>query len=296
MLKNRQISIRCVIFLSFLLMINACAAPVQTIAYSGTGNRYFRSLQQRLVRDGFDAGSIATLYSHTGVNFDAKGVSRYFVHREGKLNYGQFLEPGAIEKAFQYMDDYQAELTAAEKAFGVDRKAITAILLVETRFGSYVGKSSVFNVLSTMAALEDSDVKDMLWKRVSDSTDLSREEFEDKAAKKSGWAYVELKAFLTYTAKENLNPLNIYGSYAGAMGLCQFMPSNILTLAKDGDNDGHIDLFSHADAIMSIASYLKNYGWYPGIGGQEAYNVVYTYNHSGYYVNTILKIIELLKG
>jgi len=296
MLKNRQISIRCVIFLSFLLMINACAAPVQTIAYSGSGNRYFRSLQQRLVRDGFDAGSIATLYSHTGVNFDAKGVSRYFVHREGKLNYGQFLEPGAIEKAFQYMDDYQSELTAAEKAFGVDRKAITAILLVETRFGSYVGKSSVFNVLSTMAALEDSDVKDMLWKRVSDSTDLSREEFEDKAAKKSGWAYVELKAFLTYTAKENLNPLNIYGSYAGAMGLCQFMPSNILTLAKDGDNDGHIDLFSHADAIMSIASYLKNYGWYSGISGQEAYNVVYTYNHSGYYVNTILKIIELLKG
>ncbi len=296
MLKNRQISIRYAVFLSFLLMINACAAPVHTIAYSGTGNRWFRSLQQRLVRDGFDAGSIATLYSHTGVNFDAKGVSRYFVHREGKLNYGQFLEPGAIEKAFQYMDDYQTELTAAEKAFGVDRKAITAILLVETRFGSYVGKSSVFNVLSTMAALEDGDVKDMLWKRVSDSTDLSREEFEDKAAKKSGWAYVELKAFLTYTAKENLNPLNVYGSYAGAMGLCQFMPSNILTLARDGDNDGHIDLFSHADAIMSIASYLKNYGWYPGISGQEAYNAVYTYNHSGYYVNTILKIIELLKG
>jgi membrane-bound lytic murein transglycosylase B len=296
MLKNRQISIRYVVFLSFLLMINACAAPVQTIAYSGSGNRYFRSLQQRLVRDGFDAGSIAKLYSHTGVNFDAKGVSRYFVHREGRLNYGQFLEPGAIEKAFQYMDDYQAELTAAEKAFGVDRKAITAILLVETRFGSYVGKSSVFNVLSTMAALEDGDVKDMLWKRVSDSTDLSREEFEDKATKKSGWAYVELKAFLTYTAKENLNPLNVYGSYAGAMGLCQFMPSNILTLAKDGDNDGHIDLFSHADAIMSIASYLKNYGWYSGISSQEAYNVVYTYNHSSYYVNTILKIIELLKG
>ncbi len=296
MLKTRQISIRCAVFLSFLMIISACAAPVQTIAYSGTGSRYFRSLQQRLVKDGFDADSLAKLYSHGGVYFDAKGVSRYFVHREGKLNYGQFLEPGPIEKAFQYMDDYQAELTAAEKAFGVDRKAITAILLVETRFGSYVGKSSVFNVLSTMAALEDRDVKEMLWKRVSGSTDLSREEFEDKAEKKSGWAYAELKAFLTYTAKENLNPLDISGSYAGAMGFCQFMPSNILTLAKDGDKDGRIDLFSHADAIMSIASYLKHYGWYPGIRGKEAYNVVYTYNHSSYYVNTILKIIELLKG
>lgn len=172
------------VFITFLLIISACAAPVQTIAYSGSGSRYFRSLQQRLVKDGFDAGSLAKLYSHGGVYFDAKGVSRYFVHREGKLNYGQFLEPAAIERAFQYMDDYQAELIAAEKAFGVDRKAITAILLVETRLGSYVGKSSVFNVLSTMAALEDRDVKDMLWKRVSASTNLSREEFEDKAEKK----------------------------------------------------------------------------------------------------------------
>ena len=47
---------------------------------------------------------------------------------------------------------------------------------------------------------------------------------------------------------------------------------------------------------MSVASYLSHYGWYPGIAGKESYNVVYRYNHSKYYVNTILKIAELLKG
>ncbi len=136
----------------------------------------------------------------------------------------------------------------------------------------------------------------MLWNRVADTSDLTKEEFETKADKKSEWAYNELKAFLEYTDKEVTDPFEIQGSFAGAMGICQFMPSNILTLAKDGNNDGRINLFNHADAIMSIASYLKHYGWYPGIDRNGAYNVVYTYNHSSYYVNTILKIAELLEG
>ena len=74
------------------------------------------------------------------------------------------------------------------------------------------------------------------------------------------------------------------------------MPSNALTLARDGNNDGQVDLFNHADAIMSVASYLNNYGWYPGIDQKGAYDVVYQYNHSEYYVNAVLKIADLLKG
>jgi membrane-bound lytic murein transglycosylase B len=80
------------------------------------------------------------------------------------------------------------------------------------------------------------------------------------------------------------------------MGIAQFMPSNALTLAKDGNQDGHINLFHHEDAIFSIANYLKRYGWKPGLTQEEAYDVVYHYNHSKYYVNTILKIRDKLKG
>ncbi|WP_246556223.1 lytic murein transglycosylase [Desulfonema magnum] len=257
---------------------------------------YFKSLQAKLISDGFDKARIKKLYSEPRVSFNTKGVSSYFVHSESKLNYGQFLKKSPIRKARRYMKIHKTDLTAAEKAYGVNRRIITAIMLVETRLGTYTGKSSVFNILSTMAALESPKVKAILWKKISNSTHLTNEDFEKKAEKKSGWAYDELKAFLKYTAGEKINPLDIYGSYAGAMGICQFMPSNILTLARDGNNDGRINLFNHADAIMSIASYLNYYGWYPGIDSKKAYEVVYEYNHSQYYVNTILKIAELLKG
>jgi len=80
------------------------------------------------------------------------------------------------------------------------------------------------------------------------------------------------------------------------MGIAQFMPSNILILAKDGDSDGCIDLFNHADAIASIANYLKNHGWQKKTDNKKAYKILLHYNRSKYYANIILKIARLLKG
>ena len=80
------------------------------------------------------------------------------------------------------------------------------------------------------------------------------------------------------------------------MGIAQFMPSNVLSLAQDGNNDGRIDLFDHADAIMSVASYLSHYGWRPGIDHKAAYRVLLRYNYSKPYANTVLKIADLLKN
>lgn len=67
-----------------------------------------------------------------------------------------------------------------------------------------------------------------------------------------------------------MNPADIKGSYAGALGIAQFMPSNALSLAKDGDMDGKIDLFDHPDAIHSIANYLKQHGWKLGLTRRRA--------------------------
>ena len=88
----------------------------------------------------------------------------------------------------------------------------------------------------------------------------------------------------------------VNGSYAGALGIAQFIPSSIQAFGKDGNNDGCIDLFDHADAIASIAHYLKHYGWHSAIDPKSARKVIYHYNHSSYYVDTVLKITGLLKG
>jgi len=139
-------------------------------------------------------------------------------------------------------------------------------------------------------------LRNILWEKTPSSRRLSREKFEKKADRRSAWAYRELKALIQYAGRERIDPVSLHGSYAGAMGICQFMPSNVIVYARDGNNDGKIDLFDHADAIASAASYLKHYGWRPGIGPKKAFKVIRQYNHSDPYVKTILKIATLLKG
>lgn len=282
-------------FRMWLAMV-AALGLLQSAVWAQAPDPEFGSLQERLVRDGFDPRWISEVYRRPGVVFETGDVSRFFVYRESTLNYEQFASPASIAKARSYMQTHAADLSLAEKNFAVDKEIITAIILVETRLGTYLGKSSPLNILSTMAALADPGLRDRLWSGITDERRLTRENYLKKAAAKSRWAYGELKAFLTYAAREGLAPEAVVGSFAGAVGISQFMPSNILAHGEDGNGDGRVDLFEHADAIASIAGYLKHYGWKPGIERDDAYKVIFRYNRSKYYVNIILKIADLLKG
>lgn len=283
-----------IFFLGLLILSFIFFSPNE--AGSKNSNNYFDSLQKRLVKDGFDKDRISELYKRPEVYFEKKGVSLFLVHREASLNYNQFTSKKSIRNALKYMERHQKILERTEKTYGVEKEIITAIILVETRFGTSLGGPSVLNTLSTMASLADPDVRNMFWGKVSKSTRPSRKQFEKWVKRKSSWAYIELKAFLNYTAQENMDPAAVPGSYSGAMGIAQFMPTNVLSFARDGNDDGQINLFDHSDAIISIASYLKHYGWYSGIDGKKAYDAIYHYNHSQQYVDTILKVSMLLKS
>ncbi len=256
----------------------------------------FSSLKKKLIADGFDSKSVESIYANPKVKEDMEMVRLFFRHREAKLDYGQFTSWWAIRMAKGYLQEHEDALDAVEKRYGVDKTVITAILLVETRLGNSVGKRSILNTLSTLASLSDTDIRDAFFKEISKSVSINKDEFESWALKKSKWAYAELAAFIRYTARENLDPAEINGSYAGALGIAQFMPTSILAYGSDGNQDGHIDLFDHSDAAASIASYLKHFGWRPGIDREKASKVIFRYNRSQFYVDTILKISELLKG
>ena len=256
----------------------------------------FNELKTRLIQDQFDKKLMDQLFAEKEIRFEGKIISSYFMHQESKLNYDQFKEPDTIAKAKAYLKTHEKELSDAETTYGVDKTVIVAILLVETRLGTFVGNNSIFNILATMAALKNRSHRDLVWKENRKTIDLSRKEYNKKALKKADWAYDELTSFITYAQKEHIDPLGVKGSYAGAMGISQFMPSNALVLGVDGNNDRAVDLFVHADAIASVANYLKRYGWKPGITREQKYNAVYAYNHSSFYVNTVLDISELLKG
>ena len=293
MIEHRVFQSLFIVFISCLYLF---VVPLQAADIAKNKINWFESLQNRLVRDGFDKNKITKLYDNRQVFFDPKGIIPFVHHKESVLNYDQFTTEKSIQKAKKYLKTYKAELLNAEKTYRVDKNIIVAIILVETRLGAVLGKRSIINTLSTMASLSESKERDALWKQISSSSTLKKEKFEAWSKRKSKWAYSELKAFFKYTSQEKINPVNLYGSYAGAMGIAQFMPSNILAYAKDGNHDGRIDLFHHPDAIASIASYLKHFGWKPNLDKKKASKVLYHYNHSNYYVNTILKVAELLKG
>jgi membrane-bound lytic murein transglycosylase B len=280
----------------FALLIMGWVCFTQTSVHAKNSHTYFDTLQESLIKDGFDKNMIIKLYSNPKIYFETKKASGFLSHSESVLNYDQFTLPKNIRNSRKYMAKHKPDLLKAERIYGVNKEIITAIILIETRLGEILGGPSVLNMLSTLASLKDPDVRNMFWEKVSKSTEFTNKKFQNWAQRKSKWAYNELKAFLTYTAREKIDPVRINGSYAGAMGIAQFMPSNILAFAKDGNNDGRVDLFNHADAITSIASYLKHYGWHNGINKKGAYDVIHHYNHSPQYVDAVLNVAALLES
>ncbi|MCG8473488.1 MAG: lytic murein transglycosylase [Desulfobacterales bacterium] len=281
------------VFFALLLALSLhCPGPA--LAASKTPDP-FKSVKKRLIKDGFSQEKV-DLYFKDGIrHFAVKGVSGYFMHNEAKLNYSRFLKPTPLATGKNYLTNYAGPLSLAEKEYGVDKEIITSVLMVETALGGYIGNSRVFDILSTLASLSDPVAKERLWRQVPQEKRISRKRFDKKAKDKALWAYIELKSLLTYSAQINKAPGEFIGSYAGAMGIPQFMPSRILQLGVDGDNDGMVDLFTHEDAIASVANYLRHFGWKPGIKKERAIKVLMRYNHSTYYANTLYDIMEALK-
>ncbi|GAI34415.1 unnamed protein product, partial [marine sediment metagenome] len=119
-------------------------------------------------------------------------------------------------------------------------------------------------------------------------------EIKKRLKKKRTRAYRELKALLAYAKDQNIDPFAVKGSIEGAIGLPQFLPSNIKRHGFDGNGDGEIDLFQHEDAIASIASYLKAHNWREDNNYRKKKEIILKYNQSNYYASTVLKLAERL--
>jgi len=264
-------------------------------------------LLARLAADGVDRAGVAVLLSTPGVAFDpsimAKKVDSMVKNRFEpvtvtrrtleKSGYRRFLDPWTISKAGRYMAANRASFSAAEEAYGVPAEVVAAILLVETKLGSYLGDREAFGVLASMALCRDFELVRGRLKNLKNSPE--RTAFAAQAAKDKGdWAYAEFKALLAYAAAKQASPLAIPGSIYGAIGICQFMPTNALKFGVDADNDGIVDLFTEADAIHSVANYLRGHGWRQGQTEEERKAAIYSYNHSNLYVMAVLAVADKL--
>ena len=149
----------------------------------------------------------------------------------------KFITPDNVQNGVVFWNQYEDALNRAWQVYGVPPEIIVWIIGVETRWGRVMGKTRILDALATLSF-----------------------NYPRRAEYFSG----ELETFLLMARDEQDDPLNLKGSFAGAMGYGQFMPSSYKQYAVDFSGDGHINLWDPVDAIGSVANYFKAHGWVKG--------------------------------
>lgn len=149
----------------------------------------------------------------------------------------KFITPDNVQNGVVFWNQYEDALNRAWQVYGVPPEIIVGIIGVETRWGRVMGKTRILDALATLSF-----------------------NYPRRAEYFSG----ELETFLLVARDEQDDPLNLKGSFAGAMGYGQFMPSSYKQYAVDFSGDGHINLWDPVDAIGSVANYFKAHGWVKG--------------------------------
>ena len=158
----------------------------------------------------------------------------------------RFIEPVRIQAGRRFWQQHQTTLERAEREYGVPASLIVGIIGVETLYGQNTGNFRVLDALGTLA--------------------FHFPQAHPRATERQTFFRSELEQLLLLAFRSGADPSSVRGSYAGAMGLPQFMPSSWAKFAVDFDGDGRIDLFgSPADAIGSVANYFKAFQWRPGM-------------------------------
>lgn len=155
----------------------------------------------------------------------------------------RFVEPKRLKAGVEFWNANERLLKRAERTYGVPASLIVGIIGVETYYGRHLGGFRVLDALATLSF-----------------------DFPSGRSDRSAFFRGELESLLVWTKREGRAAHEVKGSYAGAIGWPQFMPSSILRHAVDFDGDGHINLERNmADVIGSVAHFLKAHGWTPGM-------------------------------
>ena len=216
-------------------MLYGCVASANIVE-----NEDIQSFIEEMVsKHGFDKAELSELISHAKVSDTIlEAISRPAEELPWYRYRPIFLKPERVRLGVEFMKKQQAVLAKAEQAYGVPPEIITAIIGVETRYGSNTGGYRVIDSLVTLAF---------------------------HYPKRAGFFRSELEQFLLLTREQSLDPREVTGSYAGAMGITQFISSSYRNYAVDFDIDGKTDIWHDpADAIGSVANYFKMHGWERG--------------------------------
>lgn len=281
-----------------------------TESISGIDPR-FKPVINRLVGDGWSRTWVEARFSDKRTKFIPKMVviktrmPNRSSSSSGSSAYKWMYAPDSDQACRDFLAKYSTIFDQAESKYGVDRQTIAALMRCETRHGSVTGSYHVFSVYASMSLMGESTF-------VNENTERARRELEgvkasskyisgevsrisSRGATRSKWAYRELLNLLKIDREGYTDAMAIYGSWAGAFGWSQFLPSSYLRRAVDGNGDGKIDLFNPNDAINSVANYLNKSGYTIGDNAKRR-RAVRSYNQSTPYVESIIALADRVRS
>ena len=286
------------------------ASPAQQQAAAGAIAPAWKPLATRLAADGLSGPRVDALLASLNATPTQSPMGRKM--RE-LYNRKFFPKPPSTAPAAQYYKGVLTEANAqlcrdfvaqnkrafdqASARFGVPSSIAVSLLFVETRLGKVLADvpENAFYTLASMAVTrQPSDIPEWLPRMPGYEEHLDW--FAEIMPKRADWAYKEVKALVEHMLRDNIDPHHLPSSIYGAVGLCQFMPSNIATYGADGDGDGKVDLFTIADAVASLSNYLAKHGWKPGQPRTRQHELLMAYNHAAIYANTILALSDMVNG
>ncbi|HDQ03577.1 MAG TPA: lytic murein transglycosylase [Deltaproteobacteria bacterium] len=256
-------------------------------------------IAQRLVEKGLDLSMAQNMVYDSRVTLRPDIVIQNLFHSSPRGSEERpsvmRIDPRHIDSGRAFMRQHGEFLFKIEKQFGTSPQIITAILIVESRLGTYPMPYNVVTAYTNQVFLLDPDYFQWVQELYAEKYPLLTDESTIKRAqRRATWALGELYHLAHIANDLGIDPLDIRGSFAGAMGPAQFIPSTFRSYGVDGDGDGIASPFNMKDAKASMAHYLKSSGWSENASVEKKRRAIFRYNRSEIYVNTIMMLYEEL--
>jgi len=287
-----------------LLLCAAFILSTVRISFSSSNvimsnSEIFKPVAQKLLKKGVDSSFIFNLISNKNIEFTEKFVKINVIGTYSPPDYSSHYNDRAVSKSKEFLGSNESILQAAEDKYSVPKEVITSILYVETRHGGYLGFNNIVSVFLSTALADQEEYIELNAKTLKETFSDDSEELEkylkklkDRAKYKTNWAMEQLMALEKLSEISPVPITEIEGSWAGAFGMSQFLPSSYISWAVDGNGDGVVNLFDKEDAIFSVANYLSSNGW--GKTVKKKRKAIWHYNHSTAYVDAVIKLSELI--
>ena len=246
---------------------------VFSFLWAGPQDSVISAIKSDALKKGIPESFLNETFSHSSIKIHNKILDRFAKPYEKKswTDYRKlFVTDSRIQNGSEFYAQHKKNLNAVAIQISMDPFLILSIVGVESHYGRHRGQFTVFNALYTQIA---------------------------KMPRRKKWATKEMIAYLEYCYADSIPPHSIKGSYAGAFGYGQFIPSSFNAFAADGNGDGIRQPYAWADVFASVGNYLVKNG-YPvsnNADTKQVYKSVYAYNHADNYVKAVLELRDELK-